>query len=179
MPQAVTHFLAPLITGSLIKDKYEKIIGEKSFPLYYVLIAGIGGVLPDIDIAVFWVLHWFGFTLGEVHRTFTHTIFVPLLFLICSGIFYNREIVFRKTGLKLRIVFLMLAMGTLFHLVLDAILCGSIMPLYPFFVFSVGLNLIELLPTPLNNLALPTLDGVLLVFWVIWLEWKKKISDFI
>jgi len=53
------------------------------------------------------------------------------------------------------------------------------MPLYPFFVFSVGLNLIELLPTPLNNLALPTLDGVLLVFWVIWLEWKKKISDFI
>ena len=93
MPQAVTHLLVPLVIGSWIKDWYESRRKKRRFPLHYVLIAGLGGILPDFDIAVFWILHWFGFTLESVHRTFTHTIFLPFLFFVFYFIFYNIKII--------------------------------------------------------------------------------------
>ncbi len=171
MPQAVTHLLVPLVTGSWIKDWYENKKGRGTFSLRYALIAGLGGILPDIDI-----LHFFGFTLEQVHRTFTHTIFLPLIFLILYFVI-NKE---TKIG-KLRwdLIFLMLALGTSIHLILDAILSGYFVPLYPFFNWQIGLNLIGQLPIPLQTLALPCLDGALLILWIIYLEWKHKVSDFI
>jgi len=144
------------------------------------LIAGLGGVLPDLDIAVYWILHWFGFTLSEVHRTFTHNIFVPFSFLILFFIF--RGVKIRELGkhkLKLNIIFLMLSLGTFTHLVLDAVLSGSVMWLYPFYFTKTGLNLVGMLEYPLDRLALPCLDAALLVLWIVYLEWKHKITDFI
>ena len=176
MPQAVTHLLFPLVTGSWIKDWYENKKGAGTFSLVYALIAGIGGVLPDIDIAVFWVLHFFGFTLSQVHRTITHTLFFPLIFLALYFII-DKKIKWGK--LRWDLIFLMLALGVLFHLILDAILSGSIVPFYPFASWALGLNLVGLLPEPLRGLALPTLDGALLVLWIVYLEWRHKISDFI
>jgi len=180
MPQAATHLLVPLIIGSWIKDQYDARKRKKKFPLHYVLIAGIGGILPDIDIAVFYILHFFGFTIEQVHRTFTHTLFVPIIFLLLSGIFskIKTKPIGRK-NLKWEIIFLMLSLGTLTHLILDAIICGQIMPLYPFFHRSIGLNLVKFLPEPLRELAMPSLDGGLLILWIIYLEWKHKVSDFI
>lgn len=180
MPQAVTHLLVPLVIGSWIKDWYESRRKKKRFSLHYVLIAGIGGILPDIDIAIFWILHWFGFTLEKVHRTFTHTIFLPLLLFALYFIFRNIKI--RELGrhkLKVSIMFLMLAFGSSIHLMLDAILSGQIVLFYPFLNYTTGLDLIGKLPYPLINLASPCLDGALLVLWIIYLEWKHKVSDFI
>ncbi|MEK6892743.1 MAG: metal-dependent hydrolase, partial [Nanoarchaeota archaeon] len=79
MPQAVTHVLASAIAASVIRDKNKK--DKKKFPLHYVLISGLAGLLPDLDVIAFWVLYFFGFTIDEVHRSFTHTIFIPLIFL--------------------------------------------------------------------------------------------------
>tara|TARA_Y100000034_G_scaffold125404_1_gene174896 strand:- start:851 stop:994 length:144 start_codon:yes stop_codon:yes gene_type:complete len=47
MPYAVTHVLVAIIVAELLRDYWKK------FNLHYVLIAGIGGLLPDIDIIVF------------------------------------------------------------------------------------------------------------------------------
>tara|TARA_Y100000310_G_scaffold345426_1_gene464826 strand:+ start:6318 stop:6482 length:165 start_codon:yes stop_codon:yes gene_type:complete len=51
MPQAVTHILIPILLVSLLRDLFVK--RGKKFSSHYILIAGLGGVLPDIDIAFF------------------------------------------------------------------------------------------------------------------------------
>lgn len=178
MPQAVTHILIALIIAELIRDYLVK--DKKKFPLHYVLIAGVAGLLPDIDVALYWILYFFRYTLSEVHRTFTHTIFLPALFLIFAGVFWKVKI--RELGkhhLKLHNIFLVVALGALIHLILDFVLSGVIRPLYPFFISEYGLNLVSFLPVPLNDIALPCLDAALLVLWLISIEVRHKISRFI
>jgi len=49
MPQAVTHILAPILLVSIFRDFCLRKKDKKHFSLHYVLIAGLGGILPDID----------------------------------------------------------------------------------------------------------------------------------
>ena len=180
MPQAVTHVLVAIVLAQLIRDYFVK--DKQKFPLHYVLIAGIAGLLPDIDIIAYWALHFFGFTLAEVHRTFTHTIFVPLLFLGLFFIFDGFKLnisEFGKRHMKLAMVFLMIAFGSAIHLFLDAIICGQITFFYPLSSFSFGLDLVSKLPNPLSRLAVPCLDAAILVLWLIYLEIRHKISSFL
>jgi len=177
MPQAVTHILVALILVELFRDYFIK--DKKKFPLHYVLIAGIAGLLPDIDIIAYWLLYFFGFSLDEVHRTFTHTLFFPLLFLVLALITTKVKAgITSKHHLKLNIVFIMIAIGSFIHLILDSIFAGTIMPFYPFSYSSFGLNLVSLLPETLANLAMPSLDAAILVLWLIHEEYKHKISRF-
>ena len=178
MPQAVTHIIIALIAGSLIRDYAVK--EKKRFPLHYILILGIAALLPDIDVAIYWILHWFGFTLSEVHRTFSHNLFVPLLFLAIAGLTWklkNKEL--GRHHLKIHTIFLMIALGVFIHLILDATIAGRIMPFYPLSTFSAGNNITALMPEPLNQLFFPSLDAALIILWLIYIEWKHKISDFI
>ena len=180
MPQAVLHILVPLILMALFKNWWETRKGKKTFSLHYVLVAGIAGLIPDIDIAAFWVLHFFGFTLNEVHRTFAHTIFVPLIFLILFFAFRDVKIKqIRKHKIKSSVVFLMIAFGSFVHLILDATFAGQIILLYPFSSFAIGLNLVGYLPEPLRDLVIPSLEAALLVIWLIYLELKRKVRDFV
>lgn len=178
MPQAVTHFLIPVILLELFRHFFIK--DKKSFPIHYVFIGGLAGLLPDIDIAVYYILSFFGFTLQEVHRTFSHTLFVPLVFLILGFSFKKfKNETLGKHHLKLSKIFFVIAFGTFIHLLLDALISGFIMPLYPFSSLSLGLNLIEIFPVAWQGILLPTLDAVLLIFWMISLEVRHKISEFI
>ncbi len=180
MPQAVTHVLIALIIGSFIRDYYIKNKDRKKFPLHYILILGIAGLLPDIDVAVYWILYWFGFAYSEVHRPFTHNLFFPIVFIAISFItlkWKNKEL--GRHHLKIHTIFLMIALGIFIHLFLDAAVAGSIMPFYPFSDFKIGNNFVSNLPQPLNSIFFPSLDAALLVLWLIYIEWKHKISDFI
>ena len=180
MPQAVAHILLPLVLMSLIRDLLIKKNGRKHFPLHYVMIAGIAGIIPDLDIAAFWILHFFGFTINEIHRTFMHSIFIPIIFLLCAIIFSkSKVIILKKHQLKISIIFLMLAFGSFIHLLLDAIFAGYIFPFYPFSHYLLGLNLFGYLPEALEIIVAPSLDAGLMVIWLIYLEWKHRISDFI
>jgi len=179
MPQVVTHILFPLILLAFFKDYYDKRHKNK-FHLRYVLIAGIAGILPDLDIAAFWILNSFGFSIQEVHRTIAHAIFIPLIFFILFLV--TKPLNLKPTGkkqLRWPIIFLMISVGSFLHLFLDAILQGYVMPLSPFSSFSIGLNLFGYLPSQLQGIAAPSLDGGLMILWLIYLEWKHKISDFI
>ena len=180
MPQAILHILVPLVLAALFKDWYESKKGKGSFPLHYVLIAGLAGLIPDLDIVAFWILYFFGFTLETVHRTFLHSIFVPIIFLVLAFSFKKVRIRhIRKHKIKLSTIFLMIAFASFTHLVLDAIFSGFIMPIYPFSVFTIGLNLAGLFPEPLDGLFIPSLEAALLFVWLAYLEIKHKISDFI
>lgn len=180
MPQAVTHVLIPIIILSIFRHIYQKKTGKK-FPLQYVLIGGLAGVIPDLDIPLFWIMHYFGYGLEQIHRTFLHTIFIPLTFLLLAGI--SKYTIKKKIGrnkLSLTIILLLCAFGSTMHLILDATLAGYIMPLYPISLAKIGTGFpFTVFPEHIAMLFLATLDGVLFILWILYLELKHKISDFI
>jgi len=184
MPQAVTHILIPILIVSLIRDFYIRKKDKKYFPLHYVLIAGIGGVLPDIDIIFSIILNLSGSTTWNVHKTFTHSLFFPIilfaLFLILKPVNIRTKICnLGKHNLKLSIIMLMLSLGVLIHIGLDSIFGEMAYFFYPFSLQDYGVNILSYLPISLQGLVIPTLDGILLVIWLVYLELKHKISDFI
>lgn len=178
MPYAVTHVLIVVILIELFRHYYVK--NKNAFPIHYVLIGGLAAIIPDIDIAVYYLLSFFGFTISEVHRTFSHSLLVPLIFLLLAVPFFNfRNRKLGKHHLKLRNVFLVISFGIFVHLALDATLAGTIMPLYPLSNYSIGLNLISYFPLAWQDSILPSIDAVLLILWLISLEVRHKLSSFI
>lgn len=177
MPTAVTHILIPLFIVALIRDLYSK---KKRFSLHYVLIAGMGGAIPDLDILFYLLIKPLGYTFEQIHRHWLHSIFVPITLIILALIFTvikTKQIGRQK--IKLNIIFLMLAFGVFTHIVLDGLIQGEIYPLSPIQDYNMGFNGIGYLPEYLQGIAIPLIEGVLLLLWLIYLEWKHKISDFI
>lgn len=167
MPNPTTHILVPLILADLYRDYFAK----KRFSLFYVLVAGIAGLFPDIDIALWRIIGFFReVPVSAVHRQFTHSIFVPLLFLIIA-------LLWRKNR-KALLLFGAISFGIFTHLLLDVLLSGSIMPLYPFSEMGIGLNLASF-----TGMQAPMLfavfDGIILGLWLIHEYLKHKIKDFI
>jgi len=178
MPYAATHILIVIVLLELFRDYFVK--NKKAFPLHYILIGGLAGLLPDLDIAVFYVLSFFGFTMQEVHRTFSHTLFFPLLFVLLALPFWkfkSKEL--GEHHLKLRNIFLVIAFGIFMHLALDYLVVGMIIPFYPFSTYSLGLNLVSLAPLSWRETILGSLDALVLVLWLAHLEIKHKISNFL
>lgn len=180
MVQAVTHVLVPLILLSLFRDFFFRGKGKEKFPLHYVLIGGIAGLIPDLDVAFYYILSFFGFTLNEIHRTFSHNIFIILIFLLLGFIFVKyKSTTLGRHHLKLSNIFFVISFGIFIHLILDWLVVGTIMPLYPFSNYSIGLNIINYLPSAWRASFIPSLDAILLVLWLIYMELKHRISDFI
>lgn len=177
MPQAVMHFLVPAILIALFRDFFAD---KKKFPLHYVLIAGLAGLIPDLDVAVFYLISSFGFTINQVHRTFSHNIFFPMLFVIVGiATLKVRNWNLGKHHLKLSTIIFILAFGITIHLTLDAIFAGYVMPFYPISMNAFGLNLFSKLPEKIQPTIAASIDAALLILWMIYIELKHKISDFI
>ena len=169
MPQAVIHFLIPVILLELFRDFFIK--NRKTFPIHYVFIGGLAGLLPDFDIAVYYFLSFFGFKMQAVHRTFSHSLLFPILFILLGFVFYkfkNKE--FGKHHLKLKNIFFVIAFGVFIHLLLDVLVEGSIMPFYPIINYSTGLNLIKIFPEQWQNTIIPSIDAGILILWMVYLD---------
>jgi len=179
MPQAVTHLLIPLILAALYRDYYKRKTG-KSFPLYYVFIAGLAGTLPDIDILFALILENKGFAYDEIHRQITHSLLMPILFLVLAFISSKfKSFKIRHHSIKVKSIFLALSFGILMHIILDGLLVGIIHPFSPFLSYAFGLQLVNYIPGTMGEIFMPLIEGILLVLWLIYLEVKHKISDFI
>lgn len=172
MPLAVTHILVPLV----LADIYRDYISKKKFNIRYVLVAGLAGLLPDIDILIGWILNLFKyFDLSQLHRTFTHTLFFPLAFLILFLLTKNYHPGFiKKQKLKLNYIFLAVAFGILIHILLDALSSG---PVYILPAIRFGFNLIPL--DSFQGTFFAGLDAIIIVIWLIHEELKHRISDYI
>lgn len=184
MPQAVTHILVPILILSLFRDFYLRKKERKHFPLHYVLIAGLGGVLPDIDIIFSIIFNLIGLDNWNIHRTFSHSLFFPLILIVVYFILkpiHKKARICNLTRHKLELskIFLFVSFGVLIHILLDFIFGGNTILFYPFLFSLPKINIISFLPQDLRGFFFPTLDGVLLVFWLVYLELKHKISDFI
>ena len=184
MPYAVTHILVPIVLVAIFRDFFLSKEKKKKFPLHYVLLAGLGGVLPDIDIPISLILNFLGFTAWDIHKTFTHSIaFAAIffaLFLILLPIKQQARICnLTRHNIKLNTIFLMLGIGITIHILLDSLFGEITYFFYPFSSASYGINILSSIPRGIAENLLPTLDGILLVIWIIYLELKNKISDFI
>ena len=178
MAGAVFHIVFVMLIAEIIREYFIK--DNQKFPIHYIFIAGIGGILPDLDIVVFWIAYFFGFTINDVHRTFTHTIFFSAIFLASS--FFTTKIHWKFAGkhhLRLSTILILLSLGILIHLAIDASLSGAIKLLYPFSSFEIGLNLVSFLPYSLSQLVSPCLDAGTFIIFLIWMEYKHKLSRFI
>lgn len=160
MPYAVTHALIPIILIDTIRDHVLK-QGRTILPNRYVLFAGIAGMLPDIDLLF----------APYLHRTITHSIWFPLIFLF--GFLFSYT--FRRE--KLYKIFLMLFVGFSLHVLMDAILLGSVAPFFPFDSTEIGLNLMAPFVS-FGPSVFPAIDAILLFVWLIHEEFKHNISEY-
>lgn len=178
MAYAVTHMLVAIFAVELFRKFVVK--NNKIFPRYYILIAAIAGLIPDLDIAAYYILYFFGFSIEQVHRTFMHSTFIPLGLFLIGLLIYTTGIKspqLRIHRLKISTIFFILATGTIIHLVLD-IIYGVIPPFYPFFNFTIGLGLLAKAPLKFQELIPATIDGLLFLFWLMWLQFKLKIDNY-
>ncbi len=51
MPHAATHVLIPVIILEVFRHYFVK--DRKLFPIHYVIIGGIAGLIPDLDVAAY------------------------------------------------------------------------------------------------------------------------------
>jgi len=171
MPLAVTHVILTIVIVDLIRDYYLK----KHITLHMVFIAGVAGLLPDIDIPINWVLSFFGYSFEIMqHGGLTHTALFGLIFLIPAFILLKKE------KHKMATYFFVITFGILFHVFLDYFLGGGrfegVMWLWPF--SNVGYKIHLLSKLGLSNVP-AALDAVILLGW-LWHEDKKhKIRDYI
>ncbi len=181
MPLAVAHILFPLILSDLFRDLTKK--GKKLLNRQMILVAGISGLLPDIDLLLFFILSRMGdIDISSVHRTFTHSLLLPATGIVIAALLFYGF----KTK-KAHMFAIMFAFGTFTHILLDGLINGTVMPFYPFSTFQIGLDLAMILvpasitgdPTMYKIALMSGVDAILLSSWLVFEEWKKKIRDYI
>ena len=169
MPAAVTHVIGSIVPIDLFR-KY--VLKKKQFPLYLVLIGGIAGLLPDIDVLVFWIIGSFtSLTLQDVHRNFTHTFFIPLLFLVIALVIWK----WRQTWAH---IFFVLSAGWTLHILLDIILSFRGAPVwYP--LSSIEYSLLLVPQDFLSGTFYVGLDAIVLILWLVYEYRARNIRDYL
>ena len=85
MAYAVTHILVPIVLLDLLRHYY---FGAKKFPRYLLVVGGIAGMVPDIDIPLGWVYAWLTNTVIDIHGLYTHSLFFPIVF-VFGAIYFD------------------------------------------------------------------------------------------
>lgn len=172
MPLAVTHILLTIILLDIYRDYITS--HKKYFSIHTLWIAGVAGLLPDIDIILEWFIVQIRINALFLHGYFTHTIIFGLIFLIPAFIFL------KKKQHKKAMYFFVITYGVLFHIFLDVVLGGGAymgsMLLWPFSITTYKLHILTNLG--ISNMMI-SIDAILLIFWLYYIERKHKIKDFI
>ena len=113
-------------------------------------------------------------------KTYLHSLIVPIFFLLLFFILHPvKNPTLGRHKLTLSKCSLMIAIGSLSHLLLDLTFGEPFSPFLPFHSGVIGYSFFSLLPEPLQGIFYPTLDAALLIIYITYLELKHKISDFI
>lgn len=175
MPNSVTHVLLAIILADLYRDYVTK--HRKYFTMNTILLAGVAGLLPDIDIPLNWLFNLL--SLGPIpsilqHGGITHTPFFGLIFLI-PAIFLLKNKEHKKS-----MYFFVVSFGILLHIFLDYLLGGGnlegIMFFWPVSTTQFKIHLLS--GFGISDFP-QALDALILLAWLYHEEIKHKIRDFI
>lgn len=177
MPLAVTHVILTIILVDLYRDYISK--HKRYFSMHTILVAGIAGLLPDIDILFIRIMNFFGYNLTIInHGGITHTLLFGFIFLIPA------LILLKKNKHKESMYFFVITFGIIFHLFLDFFFFGGdeggIMFFWPLSDARYKLFLlVKLGLVSENDKTIPVaIDALILLAWLYHEEIKHKIKDF-
>ena len=175
MPYAVAHVILTIV----IADIYRDFISKKKFPMIYVLIAGIAGLMPDLDLPASWAFNLVFGTDYYFHRVYTHSLLYAIAFFLISMTFLilkkEEYRIFRWNVTKQAFVmfFLAMAFGWFVHIGLDCALAAdgylNLIPSIP----------LKFCPHPFSNEAILGFDAIILMLWLLHEQWKHKIKDYV
>ncbi len=172
---AVTHVIVAIV----LIDLYRDYIAKKKFSTWFVLLGGIAGLLPDLDVPLEWTLNALFGEVVSIHRVVSHSVFFAGVFLLLALPFYfqrkkSTKIFGKKVSYEhIALFFTIIAVGWLTHISLDCGLASD----YNLTWFP-GIPL-GFCPSPFSSDALLGLDAIILVLWLIHEEWRHKIKDYI
>ena len=164
MALAVTHILIVIVLLDLFRHYVFK---KEKFPRYLLVIGGIAGLLPDIDIPLGWVFSLLTGSTVNFHGTFTHSIFFPVIFLIV-GVFLHY-----KKKMKWAKICYVISAGLIMHTSLDCLFGG-----YKTFLWPLAVNTGFCPQWGLSNYA-QSIDAIILVAWLVHEEIHNRIRDYI
>ena len=165
MALAATHVLVTIVILDIFRHYF---FGLKKFPRYLLIIGGIAGLAPDLDLPAGWFASWITGNHVYFHGLFTHTVLWPLVFLIVGGILHYRK------NLQWAKIFYVISFGWFIHLPLDCIHTG-----YSDFVWPLAINTKSWCPQFDMSIYKNGIDAVILIIWLIHEEVHKKIRDYI
>lgn len=164
MPFAVVHIVLAFAIIGILRHYFSS---EKTLTTRVILIGGIASLLPDLDIPLSWVYDLVTRSSVDLHGMFLHSILFPTLTFIIAITFY-----FTKNK-KWAVIFSVVTFGLLLHSTLDC-LFGGIDKNFLWPLKSVN-------SCPEFGLAgmSEELDAIFFVLWLGYLEFRKKIKDYI
>ncbi len=176
MPYSVTHVILTIV----IVDLYRDYVVKKKFSPWYVLIAGIAGLLPDLDIPVSWVFNWLFKTNYNFHRLYTHSmLWFIVLFFIGLGFYLfakNRDYKILKYNVpkdNIVLFFMALAFGWFMHILFDCTLAADgLLNVFPGYPISFCMH-------PFGQDVMVGIDAIILVAWLLHEQWRHEIKDYI
>lgn len=144
-----------------------------------MLIGGIAGLLPDIDVPLQWMATSFVGEAVTLHRILTHSLVFVAAFLVIALFFHlqkHKKLVFSAGKISygnIALFFTVIAAGWLTHIALDCSVAWDYnLTWFPGIPLGFCLH-------PFSGEALLGLDAIILVLWLIHEEWARKIKDFI
>jgi len=162
MALAVTHII---LTIAFLDIFRHYVFGLKKFPRYLLVVGGIAGLAPDLDLPLGWFLTLVTGTSVNVHGLFTHSIFFALLFAFIGAILHYQQ------NLKWAKIFYVIAVGWSFHVFLDCVFNTYATFLWP---FSVDTTVFCPTQRILGDYR-ASIDAIILVTWLLHEEIHQKI----
>lgn len=164
MALAVTHVIGTILILDLLRHY---VFGLKRFPRYLVVVGGIAGLAPDMDIPLSGLLSFLRGTPIDLHGQFTHSLFFVALFLVFGGLLW-------KENRKWSKISWVVSGGWFLHLVMDCVFHGN-----PSYLWPLAVNTTNFCPHWGLTGYDVSVDALLLVLWLVHEEVHKKIKDYI
>ncbi len=164
MANSVTHVIVAIVILDLFRHY---VFGKKNFPRYLLVIGGIAGLAPDLDIPLTWIYRFFTNSVESLHGVFTHSIFFVLLFLGIGVILHYRQ------NLKWAKISYVISAGWFMHLLLDCLYGG-----YKTFFWPLQGDSTFCPQWGIQTYA-ADVDAIILVLWLVHEEVHKLIRDYI
>ncbi len=166
MALAVAHVLIAIFVLDLFRHY---VFGLKKFPRYLIVIGGIAGLAPDLDIPLGMIISFITGKTVELHRVFTHSFFFVLLFAAIGVLLHYKKITLWRN------MSYVVAAGWFLHIFLDCFYGGDLSHSFFFWPLSNP-------PTFCPSWNLYTygnhIDAIILVMWLIHEEVHKKVRDY-